>query len=204
MATTNTDKITEETHSLVFHGTTDVALKSIFKKGCVLSSTSEKVWNPSRDEVYFWYPEYLMECECLDDLDAANSYAYNNSISNALCSYAVNREARGIAVISFWVKNKDIQADDSCPNMGGAGFVDYDVDLNDYLESIKVSTNENLEFFRPYIAGTIKNNPLLNFWPYSYEENQMIDAILENGMFFDEFSEICKMENLHTDIIGNF
>jgi hypothetical protein len=169
----------------VFHGTTNRALDSILEVG-ELSNTEEKRWNPSQDDVYFWNPLDLQELECLETLEEAENFARNRALENAICAFAHDKAATGIAVISFWVDLDEISSDDSCPNMGGAGCVSRPVSVKDF-ERVELS-KENLSAWKFFAAATLIKNKFFILNDYSYMERSLIEQIASGNVeFHDDF-----------------
>jgi hypothetical protein len=182
--------VSEESHVLVFHGTTDKALDAILESG-EISCEENKIWNCSSDCVYFWNPEVLMELEGLEDLEEAQTWARDRAIENATCSFALDRKSKGVAIISFWVKREDIQDDKSCQNMLGAGCINKNISI-DLFEKIEVSTSD-VSFYRPFLAKQIMDNEFIGDFPYSDEEKNFIKSITD---YYASVNEMIDFEQI--------
>jgi len=158
----------------VFHGTTDRALDSILEVG-EISPNEGKRWTASQDEVYFWNPLTLQELEGFEELEEAEEYAFRRAVENALCAFAHDREAKRIAVISFWVDKDEVEEDNSCPNMAGTGCFRKSISVKSF-EEVK-ATSSDLSFWKFFAASTLSSNDYFDFSAYSYEENKMIQEL---------------------------
>lgn len=134
---------------ILYHGTSADNLASILKNGLTISSGGQ-LWNCAEGALFFWSPSELVEAGEAEE-DQAIDRAKSEAISSAQFSLAIAKDCR-IVVVTAEIDLRDIEADDSCPNMAGSGAVCVRRDIGPKeIKSIEVSGD--LSLLRAYFLA---------------------------------------------------
>ena len=165
---------------LVYHGTSADNLKSIKRDGLLIST--DKIWTPSLDQIYFW-TDRCLDIECPDwkeDGIDPKAYLRKQAADSAMCAAAKSKDCR-LAVIVCDIPEDEILVDNSCPNMEGASCIDRNILPN---EIVDIWVSNDLSLLRGYFISLMMERDLnaIEFSPMEME----IGKIFTKAQFYSE------------------
>lgn len=163
-----------------FHGTSADNLPRILREG--IRVDCEKIWTPSRNEVYLWSPAELTragECEEGWQDDCARERAYDS----AQCALAKAKDCRAV-VFEVEIDSDLTAEDDSCENMTGAVCCSVPIDPKQ-IKRIWIS--DDLSLLRGYFIHVMTN---LNLSALRFTAIEVqIAKLFGNGEFYFDSSD---------------
>lgn len=170
---------------LCFHGTTADNLPSILANG--LKCDTDKVWNCSRDKIYFWGKNFIDRgCDGEFDRERLISQAFDS----ASCGLAAAKDCRAVIII-FELDESEHEDDNSCDNMQEANCVGRDIKPEEIKE---ILISNDLSLIRGYFIYCMMNRDLYNLEFSRLEEK--IGRAFGNMELIDELYEIVEWENV--------
>lgn len=160
-----------------FHGTSADNLPHILREG--LRTDCEKIWAPSRNEIYLWSPAELTragECEEGWQNDCARERAYDS----AQCALAKAKDCRAV-ILEIEIDSDLTAEDDSCEDMTGAVCCSVPIDPKQ-IKRIWIS--EDLSLLRGHFVCAMLNNGL-SALRFAAIELQIAKLFASGEFYFD-------------------
>jgi hypothetical protein len=174
---------------LVYHGTSADNLVSIFQNGLV--AKSEKIWNPSLDQVYVWSDRYIENNYDQEDVVDKREILISQAMQSAACAAAVAKDCRLVVIICDVPKAK-LQVDNSCPNMQDASCVDGNIPQSKIVE---ILISEDLGLIKGYFIASMLRMELFGR-EFSHME-RLVAKAFEDSEFYTELEELVNWRTFY-------
>lgn len=174
---------------LVYHGTSADNLVSILQNGLV--AKSEKIWNPSLDQVYVWSDRYFRRNHDAEDEPQKRDILISQAMQSATCAAAVAKDCRLVVVICDVPENK-LQVDNSCPNMQDASCVDGNIPRSRIVE---ILISEDLSLIKGYFIASMLRMEL--FGREFSRMERLVAKAFEDSEFYPELEELVNWRTFY-------
>lgn len=163
-----------------FHGTSASHLKAIKRNG-LLCETS-KIWNASRNEIYFWSPDELVKGGDAEE-DWKEEAAKERAYDSAQVAMAIDPKSNGrCIVLEVELEESEVAEDDSCSNMQGAVSVSRDIKPSE-IKAIYLSPN--LGAMTGYFVAQVIDNELFDSTLVSESTKKIAKIFRKSEFYFD-------------------
>jgi len=175
-----------------FHGTCADNLPFILENGLVCDDT--KVWSCSRDAVYLWDSEKLVEYECREDdelnQDEVLQIGFRFASESAKFAAATSKDCR-LVVVEVSIDESEVCMDDSHENMGHASCVYRNI-LPEEITSIRISND--LSLLKGYFLAQALRNDLFDDWGISRIERKVSEVFSSAEIFIDDVEDMIEWD----------
>lgn len=181
----------------LFHGTTIENAMSILNHGF---NYDQKNWNCSEDKTYFFTEEYFRYDHGAETEEEVLQYGINEAMQQSLITLARENptDYRGAVLVfetDLMNNGKEIEPDDSCPNMEGMAVALRNPDMSG-LVGVYVM-QDDLKAFRFFTLASFVENEYLQEVELNPSEQQLVMAIAKtdlNASVYDITSDLTWSE----------
>lgn len=175
-----------------YHGTSLDNLQSILSHG--LSTSENKLWNCSNDEIYLWCPNAVAAGDCDEDAEMSEKEerAFTKACESAQFAAIMAKDCR-LIVLKIELEDDEVSADVSCENMEGQGAVCIDRDILP-SEIVEIKISNDLSLIRGYFMAMALNNEY-SVIELSKTEKKIAKAMAE-AIYIEDVEDMIEWEIL--------